>query len=87
MKCRTSGHCVAEQRVCDHVKDCNDGTDEDASICSNRTASCDFSVNWCLWDNYLYDDFNWLRASVIGTKKTGMFVPLDALLLCCRLAF
>ena len=82
MKCRTSGHCVAEQRVCDHVKDCNDGTDEDALICSNRTASCDFSVNWCLWENYWYDDFNWLRASAIGTPNTGMFVPLDVLLLC-----
>ena len=72
VKCRTSGHCVTEQRVCDLVNDCNDGTDEAPALCSNRKASCDFSVNWCGWFNYWADDFNWLRGNAIGTPGTGM---------------
>lgn len=70
VKCKDSGHCVTEQRVCDHVKDCKDGTDE--SQCSSRKASCDFEINWCGWFNYYYDDFNWLRQRQIGTTGTGV---------------
>ena len=64
---------MTEQRVCDLVNDCNDGTDEDLSLCSSRTASCNFTVNWCGWFNFWSgDDFNWLRANAIGTTGTGM---------------
>ena len=72
VKCKDSGHCVTEQKVCDHVKDCKDGTDESQSLCSSRKASCDFEINWCSWFNYWSDDFNWLRQSQIGTTGTGV---------------
>ena len=72
---------MTEQRVCDLVKDCNDGTDEAAALCSTRKGNCDFSVNWCGWFNYWADDFNWLRADGIGTPGTGMRLSSDQTLL------
>lgn len=73
VKCADSGHCVTEQRVCDLVKDCKDGSDESSALCSSRAANCDFEINWCGWFNFGWsDDFNWLRGSTIGTTGTGM---------------
>ena len=73
VKCADSGHCVTEQRVCDLVKDCKDGSDESSALCSSRAANCDFEINWCDWFNLNWsDDFNWLRGSTIGTPGTGM---------------
>lgn len=35
-KCKTSGECILDGKVCDGTVDCNDKTDETVELCGSR---------------------------------------------------
>lgn len=37
--CGSEGACISEKRICDGVRDCSDGRDEDESACGNICSS------------------------------------------------
>ena len=77
--------------MCDFKKDCgaSDDSDETSAFCGNRTANCNFDINWCTWYNVWNDDFDWKRGSNTGggagtgpsgdaTTGTGYFLYIDS---------
>lgn len=52
IKCNDTGKCIHESKVCDQEKQCNDGSDEDESMCGDgiwtfikKTGSNIFGLN------------------------------------------
>lgn len=68
-------HCIAQDKLCDFVNDCADGSDEMAFICSTARGRCDFEFDLCSWEQEQDDDFDWnLKASstpVAGTEPAA----------------